>query len=1277
MKHTRNGATGPATPVRANKSLRAGNIHRLMAHASEVVLFDGPDDEGLTEKTENIALGDLEHHRTEFSTPYLDLRDDEDRVLALIRPLSADDGPTPSAFLHGPDGPLAVNLLKEPIPLPENWLDAVPIDAEIEWAEDGALFELVGKELVRCAADVDKDPVPASAGEAPVGASAVPVEDNTLNAATIIGTDTEKFKAALARPAQIMVGAMYGAHNKKNTQDGDWAIYEAPLIQLIQGFDGVDGAPEFGFSRHTEAKRKEGPCIVMGSSLEGARKAKAMKTMHFIGLDIDSGARMEDVVKTIEKKGIFALVHTSFNHGKSGLQLKRDEVLRKLQIKTDPSVGQIQDYLRNHDKNRYEESFIQAVSIKEAKKQVKDGVVIELDTPPLHKFRLFFPLAEPVEIVAQAETHQGALDDWEDAVTGLAHSVLGIHFDTSCTDPSRLFFTARHPRGNDEWKSVIIMGDPLEYQTIPRVKKSTYTKNRELNAFVQADDGEGPAKIDQIWLPSGADLNRWHSLTGKSRLMLADLLETYCPDKIRVAGGEKGGSVHTECPFEHEHTTEGGTGTMAINCLDNENGFWTWFCQHDACQGRHKTALLGEAINRGWFDEELLDSDEFLLPPEDDEIGEDEIEALKEVAANPSAEPKGPKPIEVLLDEIDFDGSGVEEMLRKLYKRLHKRGIDKVEQARVHKLLKDRSGLDLNTLKGFWRDLDRDQYQKERDENNRTAPIVTEADFDVMVEYAVNRITAANAEEPRLFHYMERFAVVRGADGAGKIKLLDRDGVAHVLNRLTRFQGKVTEKKSRHVAAPEPVVRDLFSGDPGQIVPRLRGVVTSPTFSAKGQIIMEEGYHYESGLYYEPHGGVTIPVVPMVPTEDEVHEAKRLLIDEVFADFPLGGRTRPEIVQECLYGDGIPAVTHLLAFTLLPFCRDLIDGPTPGHLVVKPTPGTGASLLAEVASIISTGTVTPSMAMPGKTDEMGKTLTSVLANGQNIVFFDNINDKVDSAELASALTAKTYAARILGKSQTVETEVRCAWILTGNNAHFSVELVRRLIMVDLDAQCANPERRTGFKHADLRGWVEKNRGLLVWACLTLIQNWVAKGMPDSGAAVQASYENWSRVMGGILHEAGIGGFLGNRDKLRVQASESDSGPDVQMMMLLAREYEDGQHFRVTGNADFGKGESVVKTVALLTILNDHNMIDGVEPIVLDSTDYTHDRETGFFSYANPPKFKKALKRLVGKTYNFEMDDQVRTAVLRHEFDSRNKSDLFVLEKKPEKKPAPAGGEDAE
>jgi hypothetical protein len=269
--------------------------------------------------------------------------------------------------------------------------------------------------------------------------------------------------------------------------------------------------------------------------------------------------------------------------------------------------------------------------------------------------------------------------------------------------------------------------------------------------------------------------------------------------------------------------------------------------------------------------------------------------------------------------------------------------------------------------------------------------------------------------------------------------------------------------------------------------------------------------------------------------------------------------SRPEIMEQAFSEEGIPAVTHCLSMIMLLFAREMVVGSTPGHLMTKPAPGTGASLLNDVCSIIATGQPTPAVAMPRNPEEMSKTLITFMADGSPIIYFDNISAGVDSGELASAMTAPKYKARMLGKSQTVEAEVRCVWVFTGNNVQLSNELLRRLVMIDLDARMANPEMRTKFKHKDIISWAKENRGELVHACLTIIQNWLAQGRPSYEGPVLNSFENWSRVMGGIMQSAGLNGFLGNRDELKEIASDD---ADDEVTPLLDVWWDDHANERV-------------------------------------------------------------------------------------------------------------------
>ena len=993
-----------------------------------------------------------------------------------------------------------------------------------------------------------------------------------FNDAHILGASTPELEELMNQPAGLMIGELWGLKDRRNTQDGQWKAVEMPWRNWIIGHEGDANNAAWGFSRHPVGKHKEGSSVVLGTGIDGARKAKAMETMYAIGLDIDSGARLQDVLKVIQKKGLFALVYTSFNNGKQGLTLKRDEVLRKLKITSDPDIHQVRQYLREHDKNRYEESFIAEIEIAKQKHQEKDGVKIILDTPPLEKFRLIFPLAEPVQLIDLAQTHQEALDIWENKITGMAVEVLGVHFDTSCTDPSRLFYTARHAKGDDNFYAAMVQGTPLRFEDVPEYKKSLYTSKREkLNAFELAGGGDMDGdRPPMAMTPSGKSLNDWH-VKAKDRFLIANLLEDMCPDRIRVAGGEAEGHVHIECPFEHEHSSEGGTATMAINCIDSQNEFWTIFCRHDACQGRHKLQFLEQMLRQGWFEESLLfDEDSpYLLPPED--------EPEEDVPAEPAYE--GDKIKTPMERAEEYNSDSTEEGIRKFFKRLFCEGVDLTTRANITALLAKNTALGRRELKKFWTDLDKEQRDKDRkraqegDIAESGVAMINEWDFENLCEYGDRRIKDENQNHPFMFHYMHDLCIIRaGSDGRYAIRVLNKDGFSHVLNSVGRFAKSVGDDGGKiSVSAPYDVVNYLYAADYDSY-PKLRGIVTTPSFMESGSLLSKEGYDWDSRLYYKPDNTLSFPAVSDVPTEDEVFEAKRMLVQEILADFMLEGKTRAETIRDvlcCTEVDGelevisgaepqsAPSVAHAIVMALFPFVREMIPGNAAGVAIDKQKPGAGAGKLEAAMSTIYAGRATPAMALPTNPDEMSKVLLPVLRNGAPNVFFDNINHSVDSGELASAMTAPIYAARVLGSSETVDVEVRCQWVVAGNKLSLSDELTRRFVLIYLDPKTATPEQRSGFRHTDLEAWVHENRGKLIWACLTLIQNWIACGR-QPGTKNKASYTQWAGIMGGILEAAGIKGFLENEQDMKARSTARDTPVSRFVERLSA--LEGGTHF---------------------------------------------------------------------------------------------------------------------
>lgn len=215
----------------------------------------------------------------------------------------------------------------------------------------------------------------------------------------------------------------------------------------------------------------------------------------------------------------------------------------------------------------------------------------------------------------------------------------------------------------------------------------------------------------------------------------------------------------------------------------------------------------------------------------------------------------------------------------------------------------------------------------------------------------------------------------------------------------------------------------------------------------------------------------------------------------------------------------------------------MIDGPTPMHLFEASKPGTGKGLLVRVlTAIFAGGTGADETTLPTVEEEVRKKLFSLLMEGVPYIYFDNINERVDSGTLASTLTSQTFRDRKLGVSETYYVPVRCCWIGSGNNPVMSNEITRRTVRCRLVAGIEHPHLRTEFKHPELFAYLRQHRGRFVGAVLTLIQAWIAEGRP-SGAKTLGTYEAWAQVIGGILSVAGVSGFLENIESFYAEADD--------------------------------------------------------------------------------------------------------------------------------------------
>jgi hypothetical protein len=368
-------------------------------------------------------------------------------------------------------------------------------------------------------------------------------------------------------------------------------------------------------------------------------------------------------------------------------------------------------------------------------------------------------------------------------------------------------------------------------------------------------------------------------------------------------------------------------------------------------------------------------------------------------------------------------------------------------------------------------------------------------------------LAANHTSPPRLYLYN------------GLLTRLERDDDAVVLREMTEpiMRNEITNitiwLKRQQTEPADPTKHQieniLATENPG--LPHLRRVTRVPIFAPDGTLLNTPGFH--DGILYVPERDLVVRPVSAKPNSDELAEALKW-IEEMLCEFPF-------------VSDADRA--HAIALLLLPFLREMIKGPTPIHGVEAPQPRSGKGLLFENLLAVGIGRSYAHYGPPNQVDaELKKEITAALRDGNLAIVFDNVKSIVQSPELASATTKPFWTGRILGISADLRVDpLMVIWVIAGNNLSFTSEIQGRTIRIKIDAKTDKPEDRTFSKNLDI--WVrDEHRGDLIWSVLTVIQYWISQGMPKPSVTLLGKFEEWTRVVGGVLETGGIPGFLSVR-----------------------------------------------------------------------------------------------------------------------------------------------------
>lgn len=329
-----------------------------------------------------------------------------------------------------------------------------------------------------------------------------------------------------------------------------------------------------------------------------------------------------------------------------------------------------------------------------------------------------------------------------------------------------------------------------------------------------------------------------------------------------------------------------------------------------------------------------------------------------------------------------------------------------------------------------------------------------------------------NVYPERMFQRNDEIVTVeRDPYGGASWSTWSADDLTGLLNRSAKWVTVSIDKEGNEVSKPTSVpvkmVREqkralraeLPLCDQRTITPPLHPQTMMPTR-------FTEGYCAITKSYFLPHPSLDLEALKRAcerePSRDRALMSYTTLTD-LFIDFPW----RTSAHRALAVGATMTAVL-----------RRALDV-APMFFVSANNKGVGKTKLLSSVLASVYGETPPLSAMPDRSDELKKTLDSIVASNIDYYVFDNVNGKIGGAELDGFITSARHQYRPLGSS-AVRAGRQCAFLgATGNNATINGDTDRRSIIMRLVTPLENPELRTGFRYRDLIG-TAKTRVTETW-----------------------------------------------------------------------------------------------------------------------------------------------------------------------------------------------------
>jgi hypothetical protein len=320
------------------------------------------------------------------------------------------------------------------------------------------------------------------------------------------------------------------------------------------------------------SKHKEGRAFLQGAlAIDGRRVAKNMRAMEIVAFDVENGQRPEEIETAARALGITCWIYPTFNCDCTQTTISADEL--------SASVGQIPDAGAST-----EQVLGYLCDERALESWILDGAQVErtafeyvVTHKPLPRFRVLVPLARSIVLADLAPTLSSAKQRWRRIYQAVAQKLGICHYDASCEDPSRLFYTYRRPPGTKAW--------------VRQVDRALFDAT-DLIVDVKARASKGHTKGRDA-RQKRPDLSQWFAEYGDG-FQAANFIE------FHGTGPRSKGHGHVEavCPNEQAHG-DGGDGRCTLYAYNpgaSENGHPVIGCNHKSCRSNLKLTDFVEMI---------------------------------------------------------------------------------------------------------------------------------------------------------------------------------------------------------------------------------------------------------------------------------------------------------------------------------------------------------------------------------------------------------------------------------------------------------------------------------------------------------------------------------------------------------------------------------------------------------------------------------------------------------------------------------------------------------